>query len=162
MKAKKLARAALLAAVALTIFVLEAQIPLPFPVPGLRLGLSNLVILYAMFALGKKEALGILLVRIFLGNVFSGQITAMLYSAGGSALAFSAMVFLSRTVQTKQIWVLGVVGGFAHNVGQMAVAVALTQTSALLIYLPVLLLCGMITGAFTGVCAQLLINRRLP
>ena len=160
MKSKKLAQAALLSAIALTIFVLESQIPLPLPVPGLRLGLSNVVILFALFALGWKEALGILLVRIFLGNIFSGQMMAMLYSLGGGALAFTAMGLLSRVVPQKQIWAVGVVGGLAHNIGQMAVAVAITQTPELLMYLPVLLLCGMITGAFTGVCAQLLVKRR--
>ena len=161
MSIKKLAQSALLAVIALTIFVLESQIPLPLPVPGLRLGLSNVVILFALFALGWKEALGILLVRIFLGNIFSGQVTAMLYSLGGAALAFTAMALLSRVVQQKQIWAVGVVGGLAHNIGQMAVAVAITQTPELLVYLPVLLLCGMVTGAFTGICAQLLQKRRL-
>lgn len=159
LQVRRLALCALLAAVALGIFVLEAQIPLPVPIPGLKLGLSNIVILFALFALGWKEAAAILLVRILLGNFFTGQVTAMLYSLGGGLLSFLAMLLLSRFLKPSQIWVAGVVGGLMHNLGQMAVAVAITRTPSLLLYLPVLLLCGIFAGAFTGLCAQLLLHR---
>lgn len=159
MRIRRLALSALLATVALGIFVLEAQIPLPAPIPGLKLGLSNIVILFALFALGWKEAAAILLVRILLGNLFTGQMMAMLYSLGGGLFSFLAMLLLSRILERDQIWVAGVVGGMAHNLGQMAVAVAVTQTPSLLLYLPALLLCGILTGAFTGLCAQLLLRR---
>lgn len=161
MRARKIAVMALLTAIALTIFVLEAQIPLPAPIPGLKLGLSSIVTLVALFALGRKEALAIVLVRIFLGNLFTGQGMALLYSLGGGLLSFLAMALLSRALKPRQIWVCGVVGGMVHNLGQTAVAVLLLKNPALLYYLPVLLLCGMLTGLFTGLCAQLL-KQRLP
>ncbi len=161
MRTRRLALSALLAAVALTIFVLESQIPIPIPVPGLRLGLSNIITIFALFALGWKEALAILLVRIVLGNLFSGQVTAMLYSLGGGLCCFAAIALLRPHLQAKQVWIAGVVGGIFHNFGQMAVAVAVSGTKELLLYLPVLLLCGMATGALTGLCAQLLLRRRL-
>ena len=158
-RGRRLAWCALLTAIALTIFVLEGQIPLSFRVPGMKLGLSNLVTLYALFALGWKEALGILLVRIFLGNVFAGNLMAMLYSLSGGLLSFAVMALLRRIVSGKQIWVCGTLGGIAHNLGQIAAAVLIAKTSGLLLYLPVLILCGMVTGAFTGLCAQLLLQR---
>ena len=159
MKSRRLALSAVLAAIALTIFVLEAQIPLPLPVPGLKLGLSNVVTLFALAVLGWKEALVILLVRIVLGNIFTAQIMALLYSLAGGLLSFAVMALLLRVLKRSQLWVAGVFGGITHNLGQMAVAVAVTGTPALLMYLPVLLLCGIVTGAFTGLCAQLLRNR---
>ena len=71
------------------------------------------------------------------------------------------MALLRRILTAKQVWVAGVAGGLLHNLGQMAVALAVTRTPGLLIWLPVLLLCGLVTGLFTGLCAQLLLRRRL-
>lgn len=161
MRARRLALCALLTAIALTIFVLEAQIPLPLPVPGLKLGLSNIVTVFALAVLGWKETLAIVLLRIVLGNLITGQGMAMLYSLAGGLFSFLCMALVFRILKENQLWVCGVIGGIAHNIGQMAVAVAVTGTPALLIYLAVLLLCGIVTGAFTGLCAQLL-KRRLP
>lgn len=161
MRVRRLALCALLTALALGIFVLEAQIPLPVPVPGLKLGLSNVVTLFALFALGRKEAAAILLIRVLLGNLITGQVSALLYSLAGSLLSFFSMALLVSLLKQSQVWVAGVIGGLAHNLGQMAAAMAVTQTPSLLLYLPVLLLCGILTGAFTGLCAQLLL-RRLP
>ncbi len=156
MRSRKLAQCALLAAIALTIFVLEAQIPLPLPIPGLKLGLSNVVTVFALAALGWKPALAIVLVRILLGNLVLGQVTAMLYALAGGLFSFLCMAPLKRLLRPGQLWVCGVVGGIAHNLAQMAVAVAITRTPALFWYLPALLLGGIVTGAFTGLCAQLL------
>lgn len=159
MKIKKLTRMALLTAIALTIFMVEAQIPALVPVPGIKLGLSNIVTVFAVFLLGGKEAAAILFVRIFLGAVFSGQFGTVFYSAAGGALAWLTAVCLKRMLTEKQIWVAGCMGAIAHSVGQMAVAVLLTGTPGLVIYLPVMLLCSCVTGVFTGLCAQVLLNR---
>lgn len=156
---QRLTRCALLTAVALTIFVLEAQIPLPVSVPGMKLGLSNVVTLFALFALGWREALSVLALRILLGNVFAGNLMAMLYSAAGGLLSFAAMALLRKIVTKKQIWVCGVVGGAVHNLGQLLAAAAVAGTAGVFLYAPALLLCGMLTGAFTGLCAQLLLER---
>lgn len=146
----------LLTAVALTIFVLEAQIPLPLPIPGLKLGLSNVVTVFALAVLGWKEALAIVLLRIVLGNLLIGQPLAMLYSLAGGLLSFLCMALILRVLKKHQLWICGVFGGIAHNIGQMAVAAAVTATPALWMYLAVLIPCGILTGAFTGLCAQLL------
>ena len=157
MRVKRLTRCALLTAIALAIFVLEAQIPIPFPVPGMKLGLSNIITLFALFSFGWKDALAI----VVIGNLASGQVMALLYSLGGGLLSFAGMALLRRILTAKQVWVAGVAGGLLHNLGQMAVALAVTRTPGLLIWLPVLLLCGLVTGLFTGLCAQLLLRRRL-
>lgn len=161
MRVRKLTACAVLAAVALTIFVVEAQLPVPFPVAGLKLGLSNVVTVFALAALGRKEALAIVLVRILLGNLVTGQASAILYALAGGLLSFAAMALMQRVLKPEQLWICGIFGGIAHNIGQMAVAVAVTRTAGLLLYLPILLLCGVATGAFTGICGQLL-TKRLP
>ena len=159
MRVRALAQSALLAAVALTIFVLEAQIPLPLPVPGLKLGLCNIVTLFALCRLGRGWSLAIVLTRIVLGNLAMGQVMAMLYALAGGLLSFLVMALIFRRLGQDLLWVTGAFGGLAHNLGQMTVAVLVTSTPALLAYLPVLLLCGILTGAFTGLCARLLCER---
>lgn len=159
MRVRRLAQSALLAAVALTIFVLEAQIPLPLPVPGLKLGLCNIVTLFALCRLGRGWSLAIVLTRIVLGNLAMGQVMAMLYALAGGLLSFCVMALIFRRLGQSLLWVTGAFGGIAHNLGQMTVAVLVTSTPALLAYLPVLLLCGILTGAFTGLCARLLCER---
>lgn len=157
MKLKKQIRMAMLSAIALAIFWVEAQIPVPVPVPGVKLGLANVVTVYAVFALGTWEAAGILLIRVLLGSLFSGQIVSLLYSAAGGALAFLTVLGLRRILTEKQIWAASCLSAVAHNLGQIAVAIAITQTPALLYYLPVLLVSGLITGLFTGLAAQALV-----
>ena len=149
---------ALLTAVALIIFMVEAQIPNPVPIPGVKLGLANIVTVYAVFALGPPQALMILFCRVFLGAVFSGQMMTLLYSLGGGLLCWCAMTALRRLVTGKQIWVCSVFGAVCHNIGQIAVAAAVTRTPALIAYLPVLMVSGILTGAFTGVAAQALLS----
>ena len=156
---RALAQSALLAAVALTIFVLEAQIPLPLPVPGLKLGLCNIVTLFALCRLGRGWSLAIVLPRIVLGNLAMRQVMALLCALAGGLLSFLVMALIFRRLGQSLLWVTGAFGGIAHNLGQMTVAVLVTSTPALLVYLPVLLLCGILTGAFTGLCARLLCER---
>ena len=159
MKTRKLTAMALLTAIALTIFVVEAQIPALVPIPGIKLGLSNIITVFAVFTFGSWEAALILAARIFLGAVFAGNFSTILYSAAGGALAILATILLKRLLSMKQLWVAGCIGAIAHSIGQMAVAVLITQTPGLFIYLPVMIVCSIITGTFTGLCAQFLVNR---
>ena len=159
MKAKKLALMGLLAGIALIIFVVEAQIPALVPIPGIKLGLANIVTVFAVFTIGSWEAALILAVRIFLGAVFAGNFSTIFYSAAGGALAILATILLKKILKKNQLWVAGCIGAVAHSVGQMAAAVVITGTPGLLIYLPVMVVCSIITGLFTGLCAQILVNR---
>lgn len=150
---------ALLTAVALIIFMVEAQLPNLVPVPGVKLGLANVVTVYAVFSLGPGPAIMILFCRVFLGAVFSGQMMTLMYSMAGGFLCWCVMCLMRRVLSKKQIWVASVFGAAAHNVGQMAVAVAVTRTPALLVYLPVLMVSAVLTGAFTGLTAQFVMGR---
>ena len=159
MKTRKITLMALLTAIALTIFMIEAQIPPLVPIPGIKLGLANIVTVFAVFALGSKEAAMILFVRIFLGAIFAGNFSTILFSGAGGLLAILVTIGLRRILTVKQLWVAGALGAIAHSVGQMAMAVAVTATPGLLAYLPMMIICSIITGIFTGLCAQLLLNR---
>lgn len=158
---KRLTRAALLTALALIIFMVEAQLPPLAPIPGIKLGLANIITVYAMFRLGPRDALGILLARILLGSVFAGTLSAVLFSLAGGLLCYLVTLLLRKRVTERQIWVCGILGAMAHNLGQ-TLAATLVYTGAVLVYLPVLLLSGMVTGLFTGLCAQLLVLRLRP
>ena len=160
MRTKKLTAMALLSAVALILFTVEAQIPAFVPVAGVKIGLSNIVTVFAVFALGAREGAAVLAVRIFLGAIFSGNFSTIFYSAAGGALAILVTIALRRIVTEKQIWVAGCLGAIAHSVGQMAMAIVISGTPGLAIYLPVMILCSIVTGFFTGLCAQFLLNRR--
>ena len=159
MQTKKLTRMALLTAIALTIFMIEAQIPALVPIPGVKLGLANIVTVFAVFTMGSKEGAMILAARIFLGAVFAGNFSTIFYSAAGGACAILVTIGLKQILTKNQLWVAGALGAVAHSIGQMAVAVAMTGTPGLLVYLPVMILCGVITGLFTGLCAQFLVKR---
>ena len=159
MKTKKLTLLGLLCAIALTIFMVEAQIPPLLPVPGVKLGLANIVTVFTVFAIGAKEGIAVLFVRIFLGAVFAGNFSTIFYSAAGGALAIFATILLKKILSRKQLWVAGVIGAIAHSIGQMAMAIALTATPGLAVYLPVMIAISIVTGTFTGLCAQFLVNR---
>ena len=129
------------------------------PLPGVKLGLANIVTVFAVFAIGPKEGIAVLAVRVFLGAVFAGNFSTILYSAAGGACAIGTTILLKKILPPKQLWVAGCVGAAAHSLGQMAVAVSVTGTPGLAVYLPVMIAIGIITGLFTGLCAQFLVNR---
>lgn len=159
MRVKTLTRMALLTAIALAIFAVEAQIPVPIPVPGIKLGLANIVTVAALYWMGAGPALAILLVRVVLGCLATGQVAAIFYSLAGGLLSLAVMLPMRRVVGRKQIWVLSIVAAMTHNVGQILAAMVLTGTPQIVVYLPILLFSGIITGLFTGICAQLAIGR---
>lgn len=159
MKLKQMTTNALLTAIALTIFMVEAQIPSPIPIPGVKLGLANVITVFAMFAYTPKDAFQILTVRVFLGSVFSGQISTFLYSFAGGIFCFVAMYLLRRIFIDSQLWISSIIGAIFHNIGQMTVAVLVTGTPGIAVYLPVLMVSGIIAGTFTGFSAQFLYNK---
>ncbi len=159
MNVKKLTQLSMLSAIALTIFMVEAQIPPLLPIPGIKLGLANIVTVFAVFALGPKEAAAVLFIRIFLGAVFAGNFSTIFYSAAGGGLAILVTIALRKILTHKQLWVAGALGAVAHSIGQMAMAIAITRTPGLALYLPVMIAVSIVTGLFTGLCAQFLVNR---
>ena len=157
MKTKKLTTLAMLTATALVIFVVESQIPLPVAIPGLKLGLSNVITLFALWTLGRKEALIVLTVRVILGNLVAGSGMSMLYSLCGGLLCLLVMSLMLGLFRARQVWILSMFGALAHNIGQLLAAAFVMQTWAVFTYAPVLVLAALITGFFTGQAAQAVI-----
>ena len=141
---------------ALIIFVVEAQIPIPIPIPGVKLGLSNVVTLFAIYTVGRKKAGIVLFLRILLGSLITGHVAAMAFSLAGGVLCYIVMCVIYKFVTARQIWVVSVFGAIGHNLGQIAVAAFIVGTTSVVFYLPVLLVSGVITGLFTGLSAQYL------
>lgn len=156
---KRLTRMGLLTALALIIFSIEAQIPPIVPIPGVKMGLANIITVYAMFALGPRDTFLILICRIFLGSVFSGQMMTLFYSLGGGILCFLSMLIIRKFLTDDQIWICSVLGAIAHNIGQILVAIVIAHTPELVFYLPVLMISGILSGLFTGLCAQAVVKR---
>ena len=159
MKLKKLITLALLTAVSLVLFVVENQIPAPVPVPGVKLGLGNIIVVCVLFLYGRREALAVLLAKVLLSALLTGSLGALAYSLSGGLLSLGVMCLLKGLLNRKQLWVGSVLGAMFHNLGQLLAAMAIAQTPGLLGYLPVLLLSGMVTGLFTGLAAQAVVRR---
>lgn len=160
MKTRRMTKLALMTTVALIIFVFESLLPDLVPIPGVKLGLANIVTVYAVYRCRAWEAALVLFCRIVLGAFFGGQIVSLLYSLAGGTLCLCGMLGLRRILPARYIWVCSVLGAVLHNIGQIAVAILITRTPELIIYLPVLLVSGCIAGLFTGLCAQFLVVRR--
>lgn len=144
---------ALLTAISLVVWVIEAQIPAPLPVPGVKLGLASVVTLAAMLLLGRKEALTVLLVRVLLSCLFAGSFSAILFSLTGGLFSWAVMALTLALFPEKLLWVVSVFGATAHNAGQLLAAVLVTKTLSLFAYAPALALSAIVTGAFTGLIA---------
>lgn len=138
---------------------MELRIPNLVPIPGVKLGLSNIVTVYAMYHYSAKETLMIVFVRILLGSIFGGNISVIMYSLSGALLCLFGMLIVKQIIDEKYIWVCSVIGAVLHNIGQIVAAVVIMKSIAVLSYFPLLIISGCIAGAFTGICAQILISR---
>ena len=154
---KQLTLCALLTAMALALSYLENLFPLSLaiPVPGVKLGLANIVTVFALWALGPGQTLLILLARCFLGSLFAGNMNALVFSLLGALSALGTMVLLSRR-RAQSLYGVSVGGAAAHNCGQIAAAVLTLGSAAPLYYLPVLLAVSLLTGGLTGLVSACL------
>lgn len=146
----------ILCAAALVIFVVEAQLPPLLPVPGAKLGLANIITLFALLYLTPQETALILVSRILLGAVFCGQPSAILYSLCGGLLCLLGEMLLIKLLGRRFICEISVVGAMLHNVGQLCCAALITKTAAVFSYLPILVIVGAVCGAFCGFCILIL------
>ena len=153
----RLTNLALLTTVALIIFVIEANLPPLTSIPGIKMGLANIVTLSVFYLYNRKDALKVLLVRVILGAFASGQIMTLPYSLSGGLLCFCVCALLLPLFPLKRLWLLSVIGAVFHNIGQIIIAIVLTGTPEIIWYLPVLLISGTISGFFTGHAAQSLL-----
>lgn len=158
-KTRKLTLMAILSTIALIIFVIEAQIPAPVPVPGVKLGLANIITLVAMVVLGRKEAGAVLFVRVFLGSLFAGSPSTLIYSAAGGFVAYLVMCLFIGAMGDDRLWLLSALSAIGHNAGQLGACAIILKTPGILVtYAPVLAISGVITGIFTGLAAMYLIR----
>lgn len=137
---------------------MESLIPFYFGIPGVKLGLTNVVVVLMLYCVGTKEALAISVLRIVLAGFLFGNMFSILYSLAGGLLSFLIMVLLKRTGKLGVLPV-SVSGGVSHNVGQLVVAAAVVENYNIFYYMPVLLIAGIITGFLIGVAAQEMILR---
>ena len=158
-KTKRLVLLAMLTAVAMILSYVESLLP-SVGIPGVKMGLANIAVIFALFRFGWKEAAALSLVRVVLVSLLFGSVGAMLYSLAGAVLSLAVMALLRRTDRFSTVGV-SVAGGVAHNAGQILMAMLILQTRQLLGYLPVLAVAGIGGGVLTGLAAALLI-RRIP
>lgn len=158
-KTKRLVLLAMLTAVAMILSYVESLLP-SVGIPGVKMGLANIAVIFALFRFGWKEAAALSLVRVVLVSLLFGSVGAMLYSLAGAVLSLVVMALLRRIDRFSTVGV-SVAGGVAHNAGQILMAMLILQTKQLLGYLPVLAVSGIAGGVLTGLTAALLI-RRIP
>lgn len=156
---RKIALLGLLTALCFALSYIEFLLPLPsFGVPGVKLGLANLCVMAALWLVGAKEAAAINLIRIILNWAIFGSFTGLLYSLAGGFLSFLAMLLLKKSGRFSPIGISAAAGAL-HNVGQLAVAMLLTDAAALWYYTPVLIICGLAAGAVNGLVFSAILLR---
>ncbi len=156
--AQSVALSSVMIALALIFSYIEALFPFNFGVPGIKLGLSNLIILIALYCLGASYAFTINIIRIIIAGLLFGGVSGILYSLAGGITSFIVMLILKKSGCFSPVGI-SLAGGVMHNVGQLVVAALVTETAKLFLYMPVLLLSGIITGCTLGVGAVLVLNR---
>lgn len=157
-KARVVALCGMLTALAFLFGYVESLIPISLGVPGVKLGLANLVTMVSLYLLGPGTAAVISLVRVVLTGFTFGNLSMMMYSLAGAGLSLLLMWFCKKRDWFGTIGV-SVVGGVGHNIGQLAVAAAVVETAAVFYYLPVLLLAGSAAGALIGILGGMMIRR---
>lgn len=158
MSVKKITLLGLYTAMALIVFMVESALPALTPLPFIRLGLSNIVTLLVLALVSPKDACTVLLLRIFLTSVFAGQLVYFMYSLAGGVVCFLGEWMINQMLKGKYLVVVSMFGAICHNLGQFFVAVLFLGTGVLM-YLPYMMIAGIFTGFFTGICVQTLVKR---
>lgn len=159
---KRLAVLSMFTVIALTIFAVENMIPVPVPIPGIKLGLANIVTLIVLRNYRAADAFAVLFARILLSALFSGQMMTLFYSAMGGLFCFLVMCAASRFLDGHFLPLTSILGALAHNAGQLTAAYLIVRSTGILAYLPFLTLSSVITGLFTGLCAHYAQRYLLP
>lgn len=156
---RKLSLIAMLIAISMCIFTIEMFIPMPVPFPGVKCGLSNVIILVTLFLLGRSDAAKVLFIKIILTSLLFSQGMSIFYSLAGGISAFFTMALLKKPLNDVP-WVVSVFGAIAHNTGQIIMACIIMNTTAIFSYFPILIISAIITGAFTGIIAQITLKSK--
>ena len=158
MKAKKIAFLGLSIALAMILSFVESQIPPLAAMPGVKVGLPNLVMVFLLYRVGWKETVTVSIIRIFLTSLLFGNLQVLTFSIAGAVLSLAGMIVLKKTNWFSCITV-SIVGGLLHNIGQIIAACLWTQTAQVAFYLPVLLASGTIAGTVIGLASGIIVKR---
>ena len=158
MKTKKVAFLGMCIALSMILSFVESQIPPLAAVPGVKMGLPNIVMVFMLYKIGAKETAIVSIIRVILVGFLFGSPLSMIYSLVGATLSLIGMIILKKTNFFAPITV-SVVGGILHNVGQIATACFVMDTAQIAYYLPVLLITGTIAGVIIGIVAALILKR---
>ena len=147
---KKIAYLAMLIALAMIFSYVEALIPINFGIPGVKLGIANIVILVGLYVVEPKDVLVISVIRIVLVGILFGNVMSISYSLAGGLFSF-LMMWLIKKIKGFSIVGVSIAGGVSHNIGQLAVAILVIENLKLIAYIPVLLIAGAVTGLIIGI-----------
>lgn len=155
---KSVALLGICTAIAMVLSYLESLIPLSFAVPGVKLGLANIAVVFVLYKLGAKEAVLVSALRIIWMAILFWNFLTLAYSAAGAVLSLTAMILLKRSERFSAVGV-SVTGGILHNAGQILVAMLIMETAQIVYYLPVLCISGIAAGVAVGIVSAILIKR---
>ncbi len=157
-KTKHICILGLMISLAFAFSYLESLIPLSVGIPGVKLGIANLVVIITLYVLNEKDAFAISVIRILMNGLFFSGFFSMLFSLSGGILSFLAMVIAKRTNKFSPIGV-SALGGVIHNLGQIIIAGFVMNTYRIIYYFPILMFSGLITGIINGIIASIITNR---
>jgi len=158
MKTKKITVLALSIALAMILSFVESQIPAFVAVPGVKVGLANIAVVFTLYKLGWKEAVLVSLVRVALVSLLFGTFVSLFYSVAGAVLSLSFMIIIKKIGLFSEVAV-SVTGGVLHNVGQILMACILLETNVVKYYLPFLVVSGVIAGVVIGIVSAIMVRR---
>ena len=155
--AGKVVKIGIFVALAMIFSYIEILIPFNFGIPGVKLGVANIVVVAGLYLLGAKETFVISLLRILLMGLMFGNGVSLLYSMAGGILSLLVM-YIAKKTRCFSVLGVSVAGGTAHNIGQLAAVAFVLGSNAIAVYLPVLLAAGVVTGALIGLLSRQIIN----
>lgn len=155
---RRMTTLSLLFALAMIFSFVESRLPTFIPIPGVKLGLCNVVVIFTLFRLGAPSAIGVSLLRVLLSSILFGNMAAFFYSLAGAALSLAVMILLGKCKLFSPVGI-SVAGGVMHNAGQLLMAWLILGTAGVMYYLPVLIIAGTLAGALIGLAAAY-INKR--
>lgn len=157
-KTEKLALSAMFSALALIFSYIEVLIPFSVGIPGIKLGIANLVIIIALYSMGFKYAFTINIVRILISGLLFNGVFGALYSLSGGVLSLIVMYLLKRTNLFSMVGI-SMAGGVAHNLGQLLIAAIIVSNMKMFLYFPILMFSGIITGILIGIVAYIIYGK---
>ena len=156
-KIKQIAMMAILIALSFVLSYVDSLIVLPFGIPGIKLGIANIAIIYTLYKIGAKEATVVSILRLVLSSILFGSVLTFLYSLVGAVLSLSLMIILKKYTNLALI-TISISGAVLHNIGQIIVAVIVMATKEIVFYLPILIITGILSGIGVGILSVLTIK----